>query len=88
MTPRFLVFFVILFSVMVFGEWFQFFRGFDTHLWTFSNWIMLLFVLVAEAVAVGIITMTVDKALPAAGNRAPTKDAKQARRGSQKYSAR
>ena len=88
MTPRFLVLFVLFYAVMVFGEWIQFFKGFDTHLWDFSNWLLLVFVLLAEAGAVAIITMAVDKALPAAGNRAPPKDAKQPRRGSQKYTAR
>ncbi len=73
---------------MVFGEWFQFFRGFDTSLWTVFNWMMFVFVLLAEAAAVAIITVTVDNALPAAGNRPPAKKARQSRRGSQKYTVR
>ncbi len=86
MTPRFFGLFFVLYAVMVFGEWYRFFQGFDTHLWDFSNWLLLVFVLLAEAGAVAIITATVDRALPSAGNRALAKDAKQARRGSRKYS--
>ncbi len=88
MTPRFIVLFVVFFLLVVFAEWFQFLRGFDTSIWTFGNWLLLIFVLLAEAAAIGIITLTVDKALPAAGNRALTKDVKQSRRGSQKYTPR
>ena len=88
MTPRFIVLFVTVYLVVVFAEWFQFLRGFNTGIWTFGNWMLLLFVMLAEAAAIAVITMTVDKALPAAGNRALTKDVKQSRRGSQKYTPR
>ena len=88
MTPRFVILFVVIYGAVVFAEWFQFLHGFDTHIWTFGNWMLLLFVLVAEAAAVGIITRTVDNALPASGNRALTRDVKQSRRGSQKYTPR
>ena len=88
MTPRFVVLFLVVFAVVVFGEWYQFLRGFNTSIWTFGNWLTLVFVLLAEAIAVGIITVTVDRALPAAGNRALTKEVKQSRRGSQRYTPR
>ncbi len=88
MTPRFVLLFSIVLAAMLFAEWFQYLRGFDFSQWPASNWFLMVFVVLAEAAAVAIITMTVDKALPAAGNRAPTKDAKQTRRGSQKYRAR
>jgi hypothetical protein len=88
LTPRFALLFVVLYTLMVFGEWFQYFHGFDVSLWTFSNWVMLVFVLLAEAAAVAIITLTIDRALPTVGNRIPAKNAKQSRRGSQKYSSR
>ncbi len=88
MTPRFFVLFVLIFAAMVLGEWLQFFSGLDTHLWGFSNWLTLVFVLLAEGGAVWIITLAVDKALPAVGGRAPTGGAKQGRRGTQKYTAR
>ncbi len=88
MTPRFIILFVSVYLLVVFAEWFQFLRGFNTSVWTFGNWMTLLFVLVAEAAAVGIITLTVDKTLPASGNRALTKNIKQSRRGSQRYTPR
>ena len=88
MTPRFLVLFVLIFVVVLFGEWFQFLRGFNTSVWTVWNWLMLLFVILAEGAAVAIITLTVDRALPAAGNRVLTKEVKQSRRGSQRYTPR
>ena len=88
MTPRFVLLFSIVMIAMLFAEWFQYLRGFDFSQWPASNWFLMLFVILAEAAAVAIITLTVDKALPASGNRAPTKDAKQTRRGSQKYRAR
>ncbi len=88
MTPRLLVIFVVLYGALLFGEWYGFLKGFDTSAWTFSNWLMLVFVLVAEAGAVAIITAAVDKALPVMGNRAPMKDAKQKRRGTQRNPAR
>lgn len=88
MTPRFVLLFSVVMAAMLFGEWFQFLRGFDFRQWPISNWFLMVFVVLAEAAAVAIITVTVDKALPASGNRAPTKDVKQTRRGSQKYRAR
>lgn len=88
MTPRFLFLFILLFGLMLFGEWFEYLRGFNTSTWPASNWFLLIFVILAEAAAAAIITRTVDRALPAAGNRALTKDVKQSRRGSQKYTAR
>ncbi len=88
MTPRFLGLFVAIFAVVLFGEWYQFLRGFDTSVWTFSSWLLLAFVILAEAAAVAIITLTVDRALPASGNRALTRDVKQSRRGSQRYTPR
>lgn len=88
MTPRFVLLFSIVLAAMLFAEWFQYLRGFDFSQWPVSNWFLMVFVVLAEAAAVAIITLTVDKALPAAGNRAPTKDVKQTRRGSQKYRAR
>ena len=88
MTPRFVVLFVLLFAAMVGGEWVEFLRGATFGEWPLSSWLLLVFVLLSEAAAVWIITLTVDRALPAAGNRAPTPDIKQSRRGRQKYSAR
>ncbi len=88
MTPRFVFLFAGLFSVLVFFEWYHYLRGFDYSMWTSSNWFTLLFVLVAEAFAIGIITMAVDRALPAIGGRAPTKTAKHRRRSRQDYRAR
>ncbi len=88
MTPRFIGLFSVTYTVVLLVEWFTFLSGFPLHLWSFGNWMLLLFVLLAEAFAIGIIAMTVDKALPAAGNRALTKDVKQSRRGSQRYTPR
>ena len=88
MTPRFVLLFFMIFALVLFGEWYQYLRGFNTGMWTLSNWMTLAFVIVAEAVAVAIITVTVDRALPAAGNRAPARETRQPRRGSQKYRTR
>ena len=88
MTPRFVVIFVLLFAAMLFGEWLAFFRGYPFDLWTFGNWLLFAVVLVAEAGAILIITLTIDRALPTAGNRALPNDIKQSRRGRQKYPAR
>ncbi len=88
MTPRFFLIFAALLVAMLLGEWLQFFRGFDTHLWTFLHWLAFAGIVLAEAIAVAIITVTVDRALPTAGNRALTRSVKQSRRGSQKYPAR
>ena len=88
MTPRFFFIFAVLFLITVFGEWFAFLKGFNFSYWTFSNWMLGIFALLIEAGAIAIITAAIDKALPASGNRAPTRDAKQARRATQKYSAR
>jgi hypothetical protein len=88
MTPRQVVIFVVLYGILVLGEWFTYLEGFDTSQWTLSNWLMLVFVLVAEAGAVAIITAAVDRALPASGNRPPTKVSTQKRRSSQRNTAR
>ncbi len=88
MTPRFALMFVVLYGAIVGAEWYQYLSGFDTSRWGLKDWLLLLFVLLAEAGAVATITYAVDHALPAAGNRAPTKSSKQTRRGSQKYSER
>ncbi len=88
MTPRFLVLFVLIFAAVLFGEWFQFLRGFNTSVWTLGHWLSLVFVIVAEGAAVAIITVTVDRALPSPGNRALTKAVKQSGRGSQRYTPR
>ena len=88
MTPRQVAIFVVLYGFLVFGEWFTYLKGFDTSQWTFSNWLTLVFVLVAEAGAVAIITAAVDRALPASGNRPPTKMSTSKRRGSQRNTAR
>ena len=88
MTPRLVLLFFLIFAVVLFGEWYQFLRGFNTSMWTAGNWMMLAFVIAAEAAAVAIITVTVDRALPATGNRAPARETRQPRRGSQKYRTR
>ncbi len=88
MTPRVIAVFVVLYGAVVVGEWFTYLKGFDTHQWTFSNWMMLVFVLLAEAGAMAIITVAVDRALPTAANRAPMKTSTQKRRGSQRHPAR
>ena len=81
MTPRFFLTFFAIFFVMVFAEWYRYLRGFDTSIWTTSNWMLLIGVLVAEAIAAAIMAAAVDHALPAAGNRAPIgKPAKRRRR--------
>ena len=87
-TPRLILTFFIIYFLLVFGEWFEFFHGFDTSLWTATNWLTMIGVLVAEAFAAAIMAVAVDKALPASGNRAPVRESKQQRRGSQKYTAR
>ncbi len=88
MTPRFIGLFLVIYAAVVFGEWYQFLRGFNTSVWTTSNWLTLVFVLVAEAAAVAIITVTVDRSLPATGNRAIPKEVKQPRRRSGRPSSR
>ncbi len=81
MTPRAVGIFVLLFAVVLFAEWFEFLRGFDTGSWPTSNWIILAFVLVAEGAAVAIVTRTVDRSLPDTGGRV-AKDTRQPRRPS------
>lgn len=88
MTPRFGIIFVFILAILVFGEWFHFFRGFDTTTWEFSNWLILIFALLGQAIAVAIITKAVDHALPAPGGRAPTKTSRNKRRSRQDYRPR
>lgn len=87
-TPRLVFIVVVIFLLMVVGEWFEFLRGFDTSMWTVWNWLMLVGVLLAEAIAAAIMAVAVDRALPSSGSRAPVRESKQQRRGSQKYSSR
>jgi hypothetical protein len=88
LTPRFGIIFSLVLAVIVLGEWLHFFRGFDTTVWSFSNWLILTFALLGQALAVGIIIKAVDHALPAPGGRAPTKTSKSKRRSRQDYRAR
>jgi hypothetical protein len=88
LTPRFGILFTGLFTILLVGEWYRFFRGFDTSLWDTSNWFILLFAILAEAFAVAVITRAVDHALPAAGGRAPTKTSRNRRRSRQDYRPR
>ncbi len=81
MTPRAVGIFFLIFAVVLFAEWFEFLRGFDTSSWPASNWVIMAFVIVAEAVAVGIVTRTVDRSLPDTGGRV-AKDTRQPRRTS------
>ena len=81
MTPRFLVIFLAVFAALLFAEWFQFLRGFDTSSWPASNWLLFAFVILAEGVAVAIITRTVDRSLPDSGGRV-AKDTRQPKRSS------
>jgi hypothetical protein len=80
--------FILIFALIVGGEWWFFFQGFDFGKETSSNLIILIGVLVAEAVAAAIIAAAVDRALPAVGGRAVPRTKKSSRRGSQRYSAR
>ncbi len=81
MTPRAVGIFSLIFAAVLFAEWFQYLRGFDTSAWPASNWALLAFVILAEAAAVAIITRTVDRSLPDTGGRV-AKDTRQPRRTS------
>ncbi len=72
LTPRAVGIFALIFAVVLFAEWFEFLRGFDTGAWPASNWVLLAFV---------IITRTVDRSLPDTGSRV-AKDTRQPRRPS------
>lgn len=86
MTPRTVLIFIALFAVVLFGEWFQYLRGFDTSRWPASNWLLFLFILLAEAGALLVIAATIERALPT-GARPPQDNAK-VRRGTGKSRAR
>lgn len=86
MTPRTVLIFVVLLAAVLFGEWFQFFRGFDTSQWPASNWVLFVFVILAEAAAIAVIAATVERSLPT-GNQPPARDLK-ARRSSRSRGSR
>ncbi len=86
MTPRTVLIFLALFAAVLFGEWFQFFRGFDTHQWPASNWLLFVFILLAEAGALLIIAATIERALPT-GTRPPQEN-KKSRRGTSRSKTR
>lgn len=89
MTPRFVLMFVVIYCAVILAEWYRFLSGFDYSRWAAKDWMTMVFVLVAEAVAIAIISFAVDKALPAMGNRAvPSSRSRHQRRGSQRYRAR
>ncbi len=86
MTPRTVLIFLALLAAVLFGEWFQFFRGFDTSLWPASNWLLFVFILLAEAGALLVIAATIERALPTGAR--PPQDAPKVRRGAGKSRTR
>ncbi len=88
MSIRRVFVFLLILGLIIGGEWWYFFRGFDFSKEPASNVIILVCVLVAEAGAAAIIAAAVDRALPAIGGRAVPRTKKATRRGSQRHSAR
>ncbi len=86
MTPRTVLIFLALFAAVLFGEWYQFLRGFDMNQWPASNWLLFAFILLAEAGALLVIAATIERALPTGAR--PPQDAAKVRRGSGKSRAR
>ena len=88
MPIRGLFVFLLIFALIVGGEWWFFLQGLDLGKEPAANIVILICVLAAEAGAAAIIAAAVDRALPAIGGRAVPRTKKSSRRGSQRYSAR
>jgi hypothetical protein len=88
MSVRGIFVFIVIFALILGGEWWFFFQGFDFSKEPGANRVILICVALAEAVAAAIIAAAVDRALPAIGGRAVPRTKKSSRRGAQRYSAR
>jgi predicted cation transporter len=88
MSIRGIFVFIVVYALILGGEWWKFMRHFVLSKTPESNVMILIGVLIAEALAAAVIAAAVDRALPAIGGRAVPRSKKSSRRGSQRYTAR
>jgi predicted cation transporter len=88
MSIRGIFVFIMIYALILGGEWWTFLRHFVVSKAPEANVLILIGVMVAEAIAAAVIAAAVDRALPVIGGRAVPQSKKSSRRGSQRYTAR